>query len=121
MAKIITLKTKRVGEEKIEQAKAKKRGSVKIGLMGAGFLMIVSVILGSAFYLFQVNDLAMKGYEIRDWENRIAELKKENKKMQIREMELRSMYAMEKVASDFNLVNPTNVSYLELNGPVALK
>jgi len=98
-----------------------KKGSVNIGLASASFLMIFFIIFSSAFYLFQVNDLAVKGYDIRDLENKISELEKENKQMQIREMELRSMYVIEKSAGEFNLVSPVNVSYLEVNNTVAIR
>ncbi|MCX6762125.1 MAG: hypothetical protein NTY33_04800 [Candidatus Moranbacteria bacterium] len=98
-----------------------KKGSIKIGLASAGFLMIFFVIFSSAFYLFQVNDLAVKGYDIRELENKISELDKENKQMQIHEMELRSMYVIEKSAADFNLVSPVNVSYLGASNTVALR
>jgi cell division protein FtsL len=98
-----------------------KRGSIRIGLASAGFLVTFFIIFSSAFYLFQVNDLAVKGYDIRDLENKISELEKENKQMQIREMELRSMYVIEKSAREFNLVSPVNVSYLEVNNTVAIR
>lgn len=120
MAKVIIINSKRATEV-VVGGEAGKRGGVKIGLAAAGFLTVIFVVLCSAFYLFQVNDLAMKGYEIKELENRIADLEKDNKKMQIREMELRSMYAVEKVASNFDLVSPVNVSYLEIDGLVALK
>ena len=100
---------------------ANKKGSVKIGLAGAGFFLIFFLLCSCAFYLFQVNDLAVKGYDIRELENMIAGLKKENKQMQIREMELRSMYVIEKSAQNFNLVSPINVSYLEVNNAVAIR
>jgi cell division protein FtsL len=98
-----------------------EKGSIKIGLAGAGFLIIFFLIFSSAFYLFQVNDLAVKGYDIRDLENKISELEKDNKQMQIHEMELRSMYVIEKSAGDFNLVSPVNVSYLGINNTVAIR
>jgi len=98
-----------------------RKGSVKIGLAGAGSLMIFFVIFSCACYLFQVNDLAVKGYVIRDLEKKISQLEKENKQMQIREMELRSMYVIEKSAENFNLVSPVNVTYLEVGNTVALR
>jgi hypothetical protein len=98
-----------------------KKGSIKIGLASVGFLVTFFIVFSSAFYLFQVNDLAVKGYDIRDLENKIGELEKENKKMQIREMELRSMYVIEKSAQDFNLVSPVNVTYLEVSSAVAIR
>jgi len=98
-----------------------KKGSVRISLASTGFLMVLFIVFSSAFYLFQVNDLAVKGYDIRELENRIVELEKENKQMRIREMELRSMYVIEKSVKDFNLVSPVNVSYLEINNAVAIR
>lgn len=98
-----------------------KKGSIEIGLVSLGFLVTFFIIFSSAFYLFQVNDLAVKGYDIRDLENKISELEKENKKMQIREMELRSMYVIEKSAQEFNLVSPVNVTYAEVSSTVAIR
>lgn len=85
------------------------------------FVLVMSISLSGAFYLYQVNDLATKGYEIRDIENHISALDKENKKMQIREVELRSMYNLEKSTKDLNLVNTTNITYLEGDNSVAMK
>lgn len=79
------------------------------------------IIMAGSFYLYQVNDLATKGFEVRDLEKRIQSLEKEEKQMQIREVELRSMYNIEKSTEDLNLVNPSNITYLEINGPVAMK
>lgn len=120
MSKIIIINNTRAIEKRTIRETG-KRGSIKIGLASVGFLTVAIVVFLSAFYLFQVNELAMKGYEIKEVETRIANLKKDNDKMQIREMELRSMYSVEKVAPEFNLVSPVNVSYLELNDLIALK
>lgn len=115
MAKILIINNHR--ENKKPLMKTGGKGSIKVGLIGVGFLMIFA----SAFYLFQVNSLAIKGYEVKELENKISELEKENKKMQIREMEFRSMYVIEKSAQNFNLVSPENVTYLEVNSTVAIK
>lgn len=124
MTKILII-NKRVSEKSREErqigAKTGNKGSVKIGLAGVGFMMIFFVIFISAFYLFQVNNLAIKGYEVKDLENKLSELKKNSKEMQIKEMELRSMYAIETAAKNFNLVDSNNAAYLEINGPVALR
>lgn len=74
-----------------------------------------------AFYLYQVNSIATKGYEIRDLESQIHDLQKESKKMEIREVELRSMDNIEKASQNLNLVNSDQVTYVEINGPVAMK
>ncbi len=108
-------------EEKQARVKAGNKGNIKIGMAGAGFLMLFFVIFMSAFYLFQVNNLAIKGYEVRDLENKISELEKDNKEMLIREMELRSMYAIETAAKNFDLLGSTDAVYLEIDGQVAIR
>lgn len=96
-------------------------GASEIGSLFASVSVIVLVLLFGAFYLWEVNDLATKGFEIRDLEKQIQELAKNNKRMQIREVELKSMYNIEKSSRDLNLVSPQNITYLEINGPVAMR
>lgn len=104
-----------------DQATKGKRGSARIGLIGAGFLATAFIASTTAFYLFQVNDLATKGYEIRDLENRIQDLEKENKRLEIREVELTSMYSIEKSTESLGLVSSGEASYVEMGGTVAMK
>lgn len=104
---------KHANPEKKKEKGTQKRSSIVV--------LVLSIILAGAFYLYQVNDLATKGFEVRDLEKQIQELEKDGKQMQIREVELRSMYNIEKSTQDLNLVNPSNITYLEINGPVAMK
>jgi len=85
------------------------------------FIMVGCVIFAGALYLYQVNNIAIKGYEIREVENKIQDLEKENQKLKIKEVESKSMYNIEKATEDLNLVNSTNVSYVEMKGPMAMK
>lgn len=85
------------------------------------FMLAIALIALGAFYLYQVNTIATKGYEIKEVESRIQELQKENQKLEIREVELKSMYNIEKSMDNLNLVSSPNVSYIELDGPVAMK
>jgi hypothetical protein len=85
------------------------------------FVVAISTFIAGAFYLYQVNNITTKSYEIRDLKSQIQELSKEGKKMEIREVELRSMYNIEKASQDLNLVNSNDVTYVEMSGPVAMK
>lgn len=107
--------------KKAQSKPSGEKGSASISILGAGFFMLIFIATAGAFYLFQVNDLATKGYEIRDLENRIQYLQKENKKMQIREVELTSMYSIERSTQDLGLTNSQNASYVEMKGVVAMK
>lgn len=118
----ITSKVLSMSEKTAKKRKYQGNGrGVKFGLSQSTFVLFAVLAVSGAFYLYQVNDLASKGHEIKDIENQIAELQKESKKMHIKEVELKSMYSIEKATENLDLVNSENVSYLEINGPVAMK
>ncbi len=96
-------------------------GRVELNGIALIFTVIIGIFLCGSFYLYQVNNIATKSYEIRDLEGKIQNLNKESKKMEIREVELKSMYNIEKASQDLNLVNSGEVSYIEINGPVAMR
>lgn len=96
-------------------------GRAKIGLMAAGFLLIASVVASGAIYLYQVNDLAMLGYQMRDASGMVRELERENKQLKIKEVELKSMYSIEKSVENLNLVKASNIAYVEISNSVAMK
>jgi hypothetical protein len=110
-----------MSDKKTPKIEPKQKGSAKILFLSLSSVLVLMVFVFGAFYLYQVNDLATKGYEIRDIENRIQTLEKESKKMQIKEVELRSMYNIEKSTQDLNLVNPQSITYVEMDGPVAMR
>jgi len=91
--------------------------SLSVGII---FLIIVTIFLGG-IYLFQVNKVATQGIDMREAENKIQEFDKENKQLKIKEIELKSMYNIEKTMENLNLVNSDNVSYVEMDGPVAMR
>ena len=96
-------------------------GSAKLNLVSLVFAVGFCTFISGAVYLYQVNNIATKSYEIRDLGNQIQQLDKESKKMEIREVELRSMYNIEKASQDLNLVNSNDVTYVEIGSPVAMK
>lgn len=96
-------------------------GGAKISLVSMGFVFFVILFLSGVFYLYQVNSLATQGFEIKKIEKEIQTVEKENKQLQIREIELRSMNNIEKATEGLNLVNSSNVTYIEVAGPVAMK
>lgn len=104
-----------------EEKRLVASGSTKISLMALSFVLVAAVLFSGAFYLFQVNSIATQGFEIKKIENTIQDEEKENKKLKIKEIELKSMYNIEKATQEFNLVSPEDISYVEINGPVAMK
>lgn len=98
-----------------------EKGSVKINFIGMFFSFIFVASFLGGIYLYQVNDLIKKGYQIREIENKLNELKKENELSKIEEVDLRSMRNIEKSIENLNLVSSNEVSFLEVNGPVAMR
>ena len=94
---------------------------LKIELKTACLALAAVVVFSGACYLFQVNSLAAKGYELKELQNSLASLQESNKKGRIQEVELMSMYNIEKVTGNLDLVNLSDVTYLEPSGSVAMK
>lgn len=96
-------------------------GKSKISLVSLVAFVFTVLILGGIVYLFQVNDLATKGFEVKEIETKIDDLQEERKNLKLKETELKSMYNLEKEVKDLNLVNCSNISYIEKDGPLAMK
>jgi len=103
------------------KVKSHNTGSVNIGLIASLIVLFGIVFIFGAFYLYQVNNIATKGSEIKEVENQIKDLEKESQKLKIKEVELKSMYNIEKSVKELNLVNPSDITYVEMNGPMAMK
>jgi len=101
--------------------KPELHGRVGIGLASLMFLAIAGILAAGFFYLYQVNSIATKGYELKDLENKIQEAQKDINKLKIREVELKSMYNIEKATEDLNLITSLNITYLDAKSPVAMK
>ncbi len=112
---------KKNNAKKCEKAQRKCESSFCIKLSSvASFLMVVSVILGIV-YVAQINRLAIMGYEIKEKENLIVELKRDNESLKINAAELKSMHQLELKRDEMNLKKPQDVGYLELDDSVAMK
>jgi len=115
-SKILSMSGKKEAKIKLKQ---KSNSGIFLPVISA--FSVIMIFISGAFYLYQVNDLATKGYEIRDIENQIQMLEKESKKMKIKEVELRSMYNIEKSTQELNLISPQSVTYVEMESSVAMK
>ncbi len=74
---------------------------------------VVFVLVGCGVYLCAINIGAVKGYEIRKVEKKIADLKKQNKQLQIQEAELSSFYNIKKNANDLNMQEVKEIVYID--------
>ncbi|MCX6740529.1 MAG: hypothetical protein NTZ49_04860 [Candidatus Parcubacteria bacterium] len=85
-------------------------------LLVLGILVFVCGI----FYLWQINSLATKGYQIKELEEKVSDLKDNNKKLQVQITELRSVSRINEEVKRLNMQEVARIEYLSANGSVAL-
>ena len=88
---------------------------------GASFAMAGVVLFLGAFYLYATNRVAVQGFGIREAEKQVAQLSQDNNQLRIREAELKSLYRIEETGKRLNMFEPLKVTYIEENGPLALR
>lgn len=90
----------------------------------AGFISPVFVVLACTafsglFYIYSVNQTAVKGIAIRNAEKEISDQGKNNESLKIKEAELKSLYRIEDASKQLNMVNADSVKYVEESPTVA--
>lgn len=97
-----------------------EKKSIK-GFINSSVLIIALLFVSAGIYLYSINNSAVKGYQVRQVEKDIQELKKENEDLKIKEAQLKSLYHIEESSKNMNMGDLKNVSYIEETGPVAMK
>lgn len=91
------------------------------GFISPVFIVLACTAFSGLFYIYSVNQTAVKGLEIRNAEREISLQRKENEALKIKEAELKSLYRIEGSIKDLNMISADNVKYLEENPQVAFK
>jgi len=104
----------------------RKTESLKVAVSSrpAGFISPVLVVLACTafsglFYIYSVNQTAVKGIAIRNAEKEVAAQEKNNESLKIKEAELKSLYRIEEASKQLNMVDAAGVKYLEETPAVA--
>lgn len=82
-------------------------------------LTIVTIVLFCALgllFLAQVFQSQSKGYEVSELKTKTAELKQQNKDLEIKSAELRSIDSIKQSAKQLNLVETKNIVYINKIG-----
>jgi cell division protein FtsL len=80
----------------------------------AANLAIIALIVTCGFlYMFQVNALGTRGYEIRQMEQKIKLLQVENKSLQIQSSSLSSITQIQRDAETLGMVPASNITYIK--------
>jgi cell division protein FtsL len=91
------------------------------GFINSTVLIVALLFVCGSVYLYSINSSAVKGYQVRQVEKEILDLKKQNEDLKIKEAELKSLYHVEESSKSMNMENLKNISYIEEAGPVAMK
>lgn len=97
-----------------------KKKSIK-GFINSAVLIFSIILISGVAYLYSINSSAVKGYQVKQIEKEIQELKKENENLKIKEAQLKSLYHIEESSKNLNMGDLKNISYIEESGSVAMK
>lgn len=92
--------------------------STKCAKVHAGVLLTVLIL--SVVYLVHVNALATRGYAMKELDHHIADLKKQNERLQIDIIQSQSMGTLQKKIDEMKLVRADHIDYIEPNASVAV-
>ena len=77
-------------------------------------ILVLALIVAFGFlYVFQINSLGTRGYEIRQLEQKIKVLQVENKALQLHSSNLSSITKIQKDAEALGMVPASNVTYIK--------
>jgi cell division protein FtsL len=90
-----------------------KKKTKSVSTYRLNLAIIASTLILGLVYLFIVNSLGTKGYEIRKLEKQLTSLEAEQKVMQLQVSDLQSINRIQSEAKTLNLVPATNITYLK--------
>lgn len=96
--------------QKIKAAVFSYSKSLNLALFVNVSLLAIILALGT-YYLLQVNNLAITGYSIRDYENQIVELEEENHRLELVIAQKQSIYEVRSKVDALALEPVGNLQY----------
>lgn len=104
------------GKKRLALGGARKRKTVSQKVRESesvlAFLSIVFLCVAGCSYIFQTNSIATSGYEVQTYENRLEELRSENRQMKNREAELRSIKNLEDKKGKLCNIDSSDIKYI---------
>jgi hypothetical protein len=93
--------------------------SQSAGFINPVFIVFACTVFSGLFYIYSVNQTAVKGIQIRNVEKEVANKQKDNETLKIKEAELKSLYNIEEQSKYLNMIDSSNVKYIKENTTVA--
>ncbi len=102
-----------------KKSKKQKNNFLKKKIFNTFLFGIIGVAL--VVYIVQSNNLATKGYKIKDIEHEIEELKKSKRDLESKSLELQSLSVLTEKLKNLEMVESKEAVYLYQNSKTALK
>lgn len=87
-------------------------GKIRISVVTANVAVLSIIAVGAVAYLVQINGLATKGYQIRELETQITQLRQENNQLEVQALDLQSMDNVKNKVTQLNMVPTGKADYL---------
>ncbi len=93
----------------------------KRNILSIKSLIMMFFVFSGAFYLYVINATAIQGYKIREKENKITNLQKENETLEIKKAELTSLYRIEEEVKNKGMEKIEEIVYLNDKKAIAYR
>jgi len=90
-------------------------------LPSLSILLFIACFVSGIFYLVGMNNLTVKGFELKDLKNRVSVLAEENQDLQAKALHLQSYTALSPRLNDLEMVAVENILYLNPQAVVVAK
>lgn len=90
-------------------------------LPSLSILLLIACFVSGIFYLVGMNNLTVKGFELKDLKNRVSVLAEENQDLQAKALHLQSYTALSPRLNDLEMVAVENILYLNPQAVVVAK
>jgi cell division protein FtsB len=99
-------------KRKRRKIQRKRRLLMKVDIKTANIVIGLLIVVIGVSYLVQINGLATKGYQIKELEDRIAELSQDQADLELVALSLQSMGAVKDKVEDLGMVAVGENEYL---------
>lgn len=84
-------------------------------------VVLLAICLTGIFYLVKINNMAVKGFKLKELEEKQAILKENIKKTELQIADLQSMQRMQERINNLNMLSVVKVEYVVSSGAMAFK
>lgn len=102
----------RLADRPTRKMVSRKNSNSGMRLRLFNFMILTIIVISGSVYLIEVNSLATKGYQIKELESKIADLKNEKSDLEIEVLSLQSISVVREKIEGLGLVSLEKSDYL---------